>query len=218
MWMGWNEEESNKSLKCDSRLFAAAVGLLLSIAKVCFDCLTAISFLSTTTYCCTVMDLDVLRHTTAYILYTRQLGLAFHPGTEEAKEVLTVVSASDAAFHIHQLTSQSHIAQGHKVVTDPQLGMDSPSDFFMATSQSTEGRVPDLIAEVELCAAVEVTKDNTYLPKTETDISLPMGPIVIEEDNQPVSDVSIDYTSQTKTMRHHLLGINLIKRDQLDGD
>jgi hypothetical protein len=219
MWMGWDEEESNKSPRCDSNLFSAAVGLLLFIAKVRFDSLTAISFLSTRTHCCTEMDMTALKHTTAYILFTRDLSLTFHPGTLQAKQVLTIISASDAAFRVHKLSSQSHIARAHKVVTDSALSMDSPSGFFMATSQSTKGRVPDSVAVAELSAAVEVTKDNIYLRNLlKTDIGLPVGCIAIEEDNQPVIDVSSDYTSQTKAMRHQLLAINFIKSAQADGD
>lgn len=116
------------------------------------------------------------------------------------------------------LTSQSHIARGQKVVTDPQLRMDSPSGFFMATSQSIKGKVPDSTAVAELYTAVEVTKDNIYLRNLlKNDTGIPVGPIIIEEDNQPVINVSTDYTSQTKAMRHKLLGINFIKSAQIDG-
>lgn len=96
--------------------------------------------------------------------------------------------------------------------------MDCPSGFFMATSLSTKGRVLDSTAVPELCAAVEVTKDNIYLRNLlENDIGIPVGPIVIEEDNEPIMDVCSDYTTQTKTMRHQLQGINLSKVLRMQG-
>jgi hypothetical protein len=87
----------------------------------------------------------------------------------------------------NNVDSDNLSSNGHKNGEIKHIGIDNFSD----TDNKNSTKI-DIKSSSELSAAVEVTADNIYL-RNKTDIGLVVGSIVIEEDNQPVIDVSTDY-------------------------
>ena len=211
----WSATLSDESPRVDLDAYRSIVGLCIFISLVRHDIITAVSMLASRMSCATQLDMEAAMHLSAYICYTRELGLRFYRGTQGARECLTLIGAADAAFRTHAETSRSHYGRGLKVVTDLGLGMQCPSGMFLAKSSASKGLVPVTIADAETGAAAELTKDIIYVKMLiERDFGMRLGgdgAVTIEEDNQATMQVATSNTAKSKNMRQSSHNINFNK-------
>jgi len=213
MAVDWSEEDLDDAELVDVHIWCERLGIVLYIGKYRHDIAQTVSKFSRRTNKVTTKDMAAMQRLAAYLHFTREVGLTFHPGARgTGMEDIQLTAFVDAAFNVY-LDSKSQYGVLVK------LGdKDDPSGMFSASSKTSKSTTPSSSAEAELGAAHQGTLEVMY----QRDLLYTMGfqqlrPTPTWEDNQPLMDVTKPLSKGAKRMKHAGLKIAVVREGQEEG-
>ena len=219
----WSENASNESESLNSTLhfqFRMIVGLILFITKVRYDVLHTISLLSSRTHRPSKLDLAAAVHCANYLMFTRDIPLVFAPAKDSSDIFVRMEGAGDVAFRSRN-NSSSQQGSGLKVITDPTLGLLSPTGMVLCSSRASKGMVDLTVNDGETRVHVELAKDCSWSKLFMKDIfgkdsnydTFKNEPIPIWTDNEALNQ-NLNTFMLSRNQRHIRAAIHYLKQQE----
>jgi hypothetical protein len=191
------------STPMDQTKYLHLLGALIYITKSRPDIATAVSFGATCAATPTVGAYRELLLCVKYLSQTRDNGLTLKAG--EPNRELKLKCYVDASYLTHA-DSKSH--------TGFCLSFGEVSTFYTKSSKQT--LVTTSSTHAEMRALYSLVIEIVYVMQLCIELRRPVKrPAIVMEDNQPVIDLTADFSSRTKKCKHFLMLVNYIK-EQVD--
>ena len=195
--------QDTDSTPIDQSKYLHLLGALIYITKSRPDIATAVSFGATCAATPTVGAYRELLLCVKYLSQTRDNGLTLKAG--EPNRELKLKCYVDASYLTHA-DSKSH--------TGFCLSFGEVSTFYTKSSKQT--LVTTSSTHAEMRALYSLVIEIVYVMQLCIELRRPVKrPAIVMEDNQPVIDLTADFSSRTKKCKHFLMLVNYIK-EQVD--
>ena len=197
----FNDEEQDKSPRCDPTAYLQIIGQLIWLCRTRPDIAYPVNRLATRSSKCTVKDLAAAKRVVRYLKFTRQLGITFHPACDQSDEAVRLIAWADAAYCVHA-DSKSH--------TGYCFSLGERSGKFMSKS-TKQNCVAMSSCESELDGGVETTKMTMWL-RNQLDFlgHRQSEPTTLYEDNTSMITLSSNFSGHSKRMKHCLQKVNFM--------
>jgi hypothetical protein len=207
----WSEESRNNSPTIHIDLHRSPVGIFLHLGNTRFDCANAISRHCSRTRQHTQLDWNDMRHHTAYLHTTRDIGVTYHLRRPEDPQQYLLTSTSDYG---HSIYADGLGQLGHAIVGG--CGFRSVSAPFIASSVKDSGLPAITTPDGELKSLISVTKTTLDAIVLATDSGNPQLAVPIEIDSQTVFLVAQDLSAKVQVFRHRRRQLSFLIACHLD--
>ena len=203
----FNDEQQNKSPRCDSLQYHSLLGKLIYILKVRPDISNAVCRLATRACQATTADYLALLRVLSYLKATEKFGICFSRAT--AATAYTLFAWADAAFNVHT-DSKSH--SGYCL----SLGGGNNGMFYYRSFKQSNVALSS--TEAELNAAVECTKEIQWLRSLLAELGYPqLHPTILYANNKSMITLCSEYSGNHKRVKHFLNRINYMLEQVHEG-
>ena len=195
----------NDPKEMSSREYLHLLGILLYLTKTRLEISTAVSFAATKASKPTRGDYEELLHCVQYLYNTRESCLTLIKGV--AKRELTLKCYVDASYLTHA-DSKSH--SGYC------LSFGSVGTFYSKSSK--QSLISTSSTHAEARALYCLVQDIVFVFHLCSELHRPLLlPAIVMEDNQPVIDLSSEFSGKSKRYKHFLMLINYIREKVGEG-